>query len=99
MMKICAGFKMKFFKTRKILLSHEGTGGLQKRRFAFKQRGKSGNLRICYVDFLVYEKIFLITAFAKGEKTNLTKAEKNQIRQVIVAIEKEQGGIENVRSI
>ena len=39
-----------------------GTGGVRKMRFAFEQRGKSGSIRVIYVDFEVYEKIFLITA-------------------------------------
>ena len=41
-------------------------------RFAFEHRGKSGSIRVIYVDFEVYEKIFLITAFAKNEQENLT---------------------------
>ena len=40
-----------------------GTGGVRKMRFAFEQRGKSGSVRVIYVDFEVYEKIFLITAY------------------------------------
>ena len=48
-----------------------GTGGVRKMRFAFEQRGKSGSVRVIYVDFEVYEKIFLITAYPKNEKDNL----------------------------
>ena len=36
-----------------------GTGGVRKMRFAFKHRGKSGSVRVIYVDFEVYEKIYL----------------------------------------
>lgn len=42
-----------------------GTGGVRKMRFAFEEKGKSGSVRIIYVDFEVYEKIFLITAYPK----------------------------------
>ena len=48
-----------------------GTGGVRKMRFAFEQRGKSGSVRVIYVDFEIYEKIFLITAYPKNEKDNL----------------------------
>ena len=34
------------------------TGGIRKMRFAFEKRGKSGSVRVIYVDFEVYEKIF-----------------------------------------
>lgn len=33
-----------------------GTGGVRKMRFAFEHRGKSGGVRVIYVDFEVYEK-------------------------------------------
>ena len=60
-----------------------GTGGLRKIRFAFKGRGKSGSARVCYVDFAAFEKIYLIQVFSKDEKSNLTKAEKNAVKDVI----------------
>lgn len=59
------------------------TGGVRKMRFAFEQRGKSGSVRVIYVDFEVYEKIFLLTAYAKNEKDNLTDAECNELKQLI----------------
>ena len=65
----------------------KGTGGVRKMRFAFEQRGKSGSLRVIYVDFEVYERIFLITAYPKSEKDNLSEAERNEIRQMIHALE------------
>ncbi len=41
------------------------------------------------MDFEVYEKIFLITAYPKNEKDNLTKAERNELRQMISILEKQ----------
>ena len=58
-------------------------------RFAFEQKGKSGSVRVSYVDFEVYEKIFLITAYPKNEKDNLTVAERNEIKQMIHALEEQ----------
>ena len=59
------------------------------RCFAFEQKGKSGSVRVIYVDFEVYEKIFLITAYPKNEKDNLTVAERNEIKQMIHALEEQ----------
>ena len=52
-------------------------------RFAFEQRGKSGSVRVIYVDFEVYERIYLITAYTKSEKDNLTDKERNEIHRLI----------------
>lgn len=65
----------------------QGTGGLRKLRFAFEHKGKSGSVRVCYVDFAVYESIYLITAYPKSEKDNLSKSERNSIAKVIKALE------------
>ena len=66
-----------------------GTGGLRKLRFAYENKGKSGSTRICYVDYVIYETVYLITAYAKNEKDNLTESERNEIRKVIMAIGKQ----------
>ena len=64
------------------------TGGLRKLRIAFEGRGKSGSGRVCYVDFAVYDKIYLITAYPKNEKENLSKTERNAIAKMIEQLEK-----------
>ncbi len=64
-----------------------GTNGLRKIRIAFDKRGKSGSGRVAYIDFTTYEKIYLITAYPKSEKDNLSKAERNQIAKSIVLLE------------
>lgn len=66
-----------------------GTGGVRKMRFAFQKRGKSGSVRVIYVDFEVYEKIFLITAYTKNEKDNLTDSERNEVKQLIGILEQQ----------
>lgn len=65
----------------------QGTGGVRKMRFAFEHRGKSGSVRVIYVDFEVYEKIYLLTAYTKNEQDNLTKEERNDIRKLITVLE------------
>lgn len=63
------------------------TGGLRKMRFALEGGGKSGGVRVCYVDFVVKETIYLITVYPKNEKDNLTKAERNVIKKMIDRLE------------
>lgn len=65
----------------------QGIGGLRKLRFAFEGQGKSGSVRVCYVDFVIYESIYLITAYPKSEKENLSKSERNSIAKMIKVLE------------
>ena len=60
-----------------------GTGGLRKMRFAYNNRGKSGSARVCYLDIEIREEIHLLDVFAKSEKENLSKAERNNIKKLV----------------
>ena len=64
-----------------------GTGGVRKMRFAFEHKGKSGGIRVIYVDFEIYEKIYLLTAYTKNEKENLSREERNEIKKLITVLE------------
>ena len=54
-------------------------GGIRKVRFAFGGRGKSGGARVVY--FLAGEQlpIFLLTVFAKNEKSDLSPKERETL--------------------
>ena len=65
----------------------KGTGKLRKMRFAFPNRGKSGSSRVLYVDFVLAKTIYLIFAYPKNEKDNLTDEERNNIKKMIEKIE------------
>ncbi|WP_419790144.1 type II toxin-antitoxin system RelE/ParE family toxin [Sphaerochaeta associata] len=65
-----------------------GTGGLRKYRVAFPGRGKSGSGRVAYVDFTVHGTIYLITAYPKSQKDNLSTEERKEIAKVIAILEK-----------
>lgn len=65
----------------------QDTGGLRKMRFALEGRGKSGSVRVVYVDFLIYDTIYLISAYSKNDKDNLSKAERNAVKSVIETLE------------
>ena len=67
----------------------QGTGGLRKVRFAFPNSGKSGSVRVCYIDIEGVLEIHLIDVFSKNEKDNLSKAERNQIKQIVEQIRQE----------
>ena len=64
-----------------------GTGGLRKMRFAIKNKGKSSSIRVLYVDFVVFKKIYLITAYHKSQKDDLSDAEGNNIKKLITLLE------------
>jgi len=57
----------------------QGTGGVRKLRWATGNKGKSGSTRIIYFYHNQEVPLFLLTAFGKGERDNLTKAEKNEL--------------------
>lgn len=48
-------------------------------RIPNSNKGKSGGLRIIYIDIIVSETIYLVTMYAKGEKEELTKEEYNAL--------------------
>ena len=64
----------------------EGTGGIRKVRFPLENRGKSGSVRVCYTDFAEYEITYLITAFTKKERENLTNDEKNVLKKLVKSL-------------
>lgn len=66
----------------------QGTGGLRKMRISLENRGKSGGARVCYVDFTIYDKIYLITAYPKNTMENLSKEQRNAIKAAIKELEK-----------
>lgn len=57
----------------------QGTGGVRKVRVGRGGKGKSGGGRVVYIHHDASHPIFLLTAFAKNEKANLTKAERNAL--------------------
>jgi len=64
----------------------KGTGGFRKVRVGRSGMGKRGGARVIYI--LRNEKfpIFLIAAYAKNKKDNLTKQERNELAKLADAI-------------
>ena len=67
----------------------EGTGGLVKLRWNLPNAGKSGGIRVLYVDFIWQETIILVNCYRKGQKDNITDKEKAMYKEFIKSIKKE----------
>lgn len=56
-----------------------GTGGFRKVRVGRGGMGKRGGARVIYILRNENSPVFLITAYPKNEKENLTKSERNEL--------------------
>jgi hypothetical protein len=70
----------------------QGTGGIRKLRWGAKGKGKSGGVRVIYYYHNKSIPLFLLSLFGKGEKTNLTKAECNELNTFTTLLVKKFGG-------
>jgi hypothetical protein len=61
----------------------EGTGGVRKLRWARDGRGKSGGVRVIYYFHSEAMPLYLLTMFAKNERANLSKAERNALAELV----------------
>jgi hypothetical protein len=60
-----------------------GTGGCRKMRYAGVQnKGKSGGVRVIHLFATPDHKVHLVDIYGKGEKANLTKAERNELAKL-----------------
>jgi hypothetical protein len=67
----------------------KGTGGLTKLRWVLPNTGKSGGIRVLFVDFVRQETVILVNCYSKSEKDNLTDKEKAMYKELIKEIGKE----------
>lgn len=61
----------------------EGTGGVRKLRWGRGAQGKSGGVRIIYYFHSAVMPLYLLTLFAKNERDNLSKAERNELSELV----------------
>ena len=61
----------------------EGTGGVRKMRWARGGRGKSAGVRIVYYVHSDAMPLYLLTVFAKNERANLSKSERNGLAELV----------------
>ncbi len=70
----------------------QGTGGVRKMRVGRGGKGKSGGARVVYIHHDADHPVFLLAAFAKNEKSNLSKAERNELAKFVKSLFKPAGG-------
>lgn len=58
-------------------------GGIRKLRWAAKGKGKSGGARVIYYFHNERLPVFMLSAYAKAEKSDLTKAERNELKKLV----------------
>ncbi len=64
----------------------EGTGGVRKLRWRRGGQGKSGGVRIIYYYHDDLMPLYLLTLFAKNNKANLTKAQRNELAGMVALL-------------
>ena len=67
-----------------------GTGGLRKVRWAGSGRGKRGGIRTIYFRDGRSDSIYLLTAYAKADRENLSPADMKVLSRLVAAIKKEE---------
>jgi hypothetical protein len=63
-----------------------GTGGARKIRFPGRGKGKSGGYRVISFYAGPDVPVFLLNVFAKGDKIDLTMAERNELRKELAGL-------------
>ena len=60
-----------------------GTGGARKVRVAGRGKGKSGGYRVITFYSGGNAPVFLLALYSKGERANLSKAERNELKAIL----------------
>lgn len=60
-----------------------GTGGIRKLRWARQGMGKSSGARVIYYHHNEHIPLYLLTVFGKNQKTDLSKAEANELSKLV----------------
>jgi hypothetical protein len=63
-----------------------GTGGVRKLRWALEGRGKRGGARVIYFFHDLEMPLYVMTAYAKNERENLSQAEINTLQRIARAL-------------
>ena len=67
-----------------------GTGGIRKLRWTGSGRGKRGGIRTIYFHHAGPEVIYILTAYAKADRDDLTPADRKTLSRLVTAIKKEE---------
>jgi hypothetical protein len=64
----------------------EGTGGVRKLRWRRGDHGRSSGVLVIYYFHDEHMPLYLLTLFAKGDRANLSKAERNELADLTGAL-------------
>mgnify|MGYP001339496140 CR=1 FL=1 len=67
----------------------QGTGGCRKSRFPGRGKGKSGGYRTVHYNGADDVPVLLMVVLDKGDRDNLSQAERNELRQMVPTYEVE----------
>lgn len=69
-----------------------GTGGVRKVRWGRQAKGKRGGVRVIYYYWSPDNEVYLITAYAKSEKGDLTAEDRRSARLFVEVLRNEKTG-------
>jgi len=64
----------------------KGSGGARKIRFEAQGKGQRGGARVIYVDVVIGETVYLLYAYPKSAKDDLSQQEIGNIRKAIIIL-------------
>jgi hypothetical protein len=64
----------------------KGSGGARKIRFEAQEKGQRGGVRVIYVDVVISETVYLLYAYPKSVKDDLSQKEISNIRKAITIL-------------
>jgi len=69
----------------------QATGGARKLRWGALGKGKRGGARVITFYGGPHLPVFVMAVFAKGDKANLSKAERNELHDILTTLAAEYG--------
>lgn len=67
-----------------------GTGGIRKLRWAGSGRGKRGGIRTIYFYHTRSEAVYMLTAYAKADRDDLSSADKKVLTRLVAEIKEKE---------